>query len=107
LDTLRDQGLEHDTIVVFTTDHGEMLGSHRLISKDIFYEESVKTPMIVRQPGKILPGKVNDDALVGTIDLIQQFWIYADCQYRMVWMAKASRNTVIVKKSMISQNCLQ
>jgi arylsulfatase A-like enzyme len=70
LDTLRNQELEDDTLVMFTTDHGEMLGSHRLISKDIFYEESARTPMIVRHPGKIAPGTVNTDELVGTIDLM-------------------------------------
>ena len=70
LDALRDQGLEDDTLVVFTTDHGEMLGGHRWISKDIFYEESARTPLIVRHPYKIAPGTVNTDALVGTIDLM-------------------------------------
>ena len=39
LDTLRQTGLEEDTIVIFTTDHGEMMGSHGLISKTNFYEE--------------------------------------------------------------------
>ena len=70
LDTLHATGLEEDTIVIFTTDHGDMLGSHRLISKTTFYEESAKTMMIVRQPGNIEPGLVNDDAFIGTIDLM-------------------------------------
>jgi choline-sulfatase len=70
LDTLREAGLEEDTIVIFTTDHGDMLGSHRLISKTTFYEESAKTMMIVRQPGEIESGLVNVDAMIGTIDLM-------------------------------------
>jgi arylsulfatase A-like enzyme len=70
LDELRSQGLEDDTIVMFTTDHGEMLGSHRMIAKTHFYEESAKTMMIVRQPGKIDAGTVNDGAKVGTIDMM-------------------------------------
>jgi len=70
LDTLRKQGLEDDTIVAFTTDHGEMLGSHKLNSKTVLYEESANTMMIVRHPQKIEGGKVNNEAMVGTIDLM-------------------------------------
>jgi arylsulfatase A-like enzyme len=70
LDALRDAGLEENTIVIFTTDHGDMMGSHHLIAKTTFYEESAKTMMIVRQPGMIIPGTVNTDALIATIDLM-------------------------------------
>lgn len=70
LDALREQGLEDDTIVMFTTDHGEMLGSHRMISKTLLYEESARTMMIVRQPGRITPGTVDSGTLAGTIDIM-------------------------------------
>lgn len=70
LDALRDVGLEEDTIVVFTTDHGDMMGAHGLISKIPFYEESARTMMILRQPGAIAPGSVNRHALVGSADLM-------------------------------------
>ncbi len=70
LDALRAAGLEENTIVVFTTDHGEMMGSHGLISKTIFYEESAKTMMLVKQPGKIAPGSVDETTFVSTQDLM-------------------------------------
>lgn len=70
LDTLREQGLEENTIVVFTTDHGEMLGSHKINSKTVLYEESAKTMMIVRHPDKIAAGGVNEAAMLGTIDMM-------------------------------------
>ncbi|MEM9950171.1 MAG: sulfatase-like hydrolase/transferase [Chloroflexota bacterium] len=70
LNALQQAGLEEDTIVIFTTDHGEMLSSHRLISKINFYEESAKTMMIVKQPNVIEAGAVNQDAFIGTIDLM-------------------------------------
>ncbi|NDJ52190.1 MAG: sulfatase-like hydrolase/transferase [Chloroflexi bacterium] len=70
LDALRDAGLEENTIVIFTTDHGEMMGSHHLISKTIFYEESAKTMMLVKQPGKITPGAVDQSSLIGTQDVM-------------------------------------
>jgi arylsulfatase A-like enzyme len=51
LDRVRELGLEEDTIVVFTSDHGEMMGDHRLMSKSVTYEESVKVPLLIRVPG--------------------------------------------------------
>jgi choline-sulfatase len=70
LDALRDAGLEEDTIVVFTTDHGDMMGSHGLISKNVFYEESAKTMMLVKQPGQIAAGSVDEHTLVASHDLM-------------------------------------
>ena len=70
LDALRDAGLEDNTIVIFTTDHGDMMGSHGLIAKTVFYEESAKTMMLIKQPGKIAPGAVNSESLIGTHDLM-------------------------------------
>jgi choline-sulfatase len=51
LQTLRELGLEKDTIVLYTTDHGEMLAEHGLWQKFVFYEPSVGVPLIVRAPG--------------------------------------------------------
>jgi choline-sulfatase len=51
LATLRELDLEKDTIVVYTTDHGEMLGEHGLWQKFVFYEPSVGVPLMVRVPG--------------------------------------------------------
>lgn len=48
---LRELDLERDTIVVYTTDHGEMLGDHGLWQKSQFYEGSCGVPLIVRAPG--------------------------------------------------------
>jgi arylsulfatase A-like enzyme len=55
LDGLRDEGLEGDTIVVFMSDHGNCLGIHGQISKNVHFEESVRIPFIVRWPGRIAP----------------------------------------------------
>jgi arylsulfatase A-like enzyme len=53
---LDELGLAEDTIVVLTADHGELLGSHRCMIKDIWYEESIGVPFIVRWPGRIAAG---------------------------------------------------
>src|SRR5215472_5350119 len=51
LGALRELDLEKDTIVVYTSDHGEMLGDHGLWHKFQFYEGSCGVPLIVRAPG--------------------------------------------------------
>ncbi len=50
LKTLADLGLEDNTIVVFTSDHGDMMGSHRLLNKTVMYEEVVRVPWLMRIP---------------------------------------------------------
>jgi choline-sulfatase len=56
LKALRDLGLEDNTIVMYTTDHGEMLAEHGLWQKMVFYEPSVGVPLIFRVPGLTTPG---------------------------------------------------
>ena len=48
---LKASGLEDDTIVVFTSDHGEMLGSHGLMTKGVCFEESIRVPLSIHVPG--------------------------------------------------------
>lgn len=48
---LKDQGIYDDCLILFTSDHGEMLGSHRLFQKMCMYQESVKVPLYLRLPG--------------------------------------------------------
>ncbi|HEX7362012.1 MAG TPA: sulfatase-like hydrolase/transferase [Bryobacteraceae bacterium] len=51
LDALKELGLEDDTIVLYTSDHGGMLGVHGLWQKSVFYEPSVGVPLLFRVPG--------------------------------------------------------
>ena len=57
LSALDEQGIADDTIVVFTSDHGDMMGSHGLMGKPHWYNESFKVPFVIRYPRKIKPGK--------------------------------------------------
>ena len=52
LKTLKEEGLEDNTIVIFTSDHGFHLGEHRFWMKVSLHEESVKVPFIIKVPGK-------------------------------------------------------
>jgi len=57
LNKLDEHNLSENTLVVFVSDHGEMLGSHGMRGKFNFYEESVRVPFLIKYPGKIKPGQ--------------------------------------------------
>ncbi|MGQ9455330.1 MAG: sulfatase-like hydrolase/transferase [Armatimonadota bacterium] len=57
--TLEENNLANDTLVVFTSDHGDNLGSHHLFNKDQLYEESIRIPLIFWWPNRLKPKNVN------------------------------------------------
>jgi arylsulfatase A-like enzyme len=59
LKALDEAGLKEDTLVVFASDHGDLMGSHGLIRKGPWFDDSVKIPYLIRWPGKLKPGKRN------------------------------------------------
>lgn len=67
LDFLKEEGLEENTIVIYTADQGHFLGEHGFFSKRFMYEEAMRMPLIIRYPGHIQAGSVNED-LVANID---------------------------------------
>ena len=70
LDCLDEQGLAENTLVVFTTDHGELLGDHGLWMKGPFhYEELVRIPMLIRWPSGIPAGQ-RVRGLISQVDLV-------------------------------------
>jgi len=69
LDALDKQGLADNTLVVFTSDHGEMFGAHGRRAKNIFYEEACRIPFLLRWPGHIAPGTASD-ACLGSPDIM-------------------------------------
>jgi arylsulfatase A-like enzyme len=60
LATLKETGADENTIVVFTSDHGDMLGSHGLRRKRKPHDESARVPGIIRWPARVPQGKVVD-----------------------------------------------
>lgn len=69
LDALDEEGIARDTLVIFTSDHGDMLGDHRLFVKGaFFYDPSVRVPLILRWPG-VLPEGERVPAVVQLQDL--------------------------------------
>ena len=72
LDYLDDTGLDKNTIVVYTSDQGFYLGEHGWFDKRFIYDESFKTPLMIKWPNQINPGTTNDE-MVQNLDFAQTF----------------------------------
>jgi arylsulfatase A-like enzyme len=71
LDAIRDAGLEEETLIVFTSDHGDMDGAHRLQHKSVLYDEAARVPFIISHQGVIPEGVVNDcDLISNGLDML-------------------------------------
>ena len=68
LEALRSNGFEDNTMVVYSTDHGEQVGEHDLWWKQTFYEDSARVPAIVSWPG-VLPEGGRCDRVINQFDL--------------------------------------
>lgn len=72
MDALRGCGLEDNTIIVYTSDHGDMMGSHQLAAKSNMFEEAMRVPLLLRipwlkQPECSIPDPVSQIDLVPTL----------------------------------------
>ena len=58
---MEESGLDENTIVVYTSDQGFYLGEHGWFDKRFIYNESFKTPLMIRWPNVIEPGTTNEE----------------------------------------------
>jgi arylsulfatase A-like enzyme len=72
LSYLKETGLDKNTVVIYTSDQGFYLGEHGWFDKRWMFEESYRTPLVMRWPGVIRSGSVNKD-MVSNIDLAETF----------------------------------
>ena len=77
LDKLDEHNLTENTLVIFTSDHGEMLGAHGMREKNVFYEESAHIPLLMRFPNVITPN-TEVDGYVSLIDLFPSILDYLE-----------------------------
>ena len=68
LSYLRENGLEENTLIIYTSDQGFYLGEHGLFDKRFMYEEAMRTPLVIKYPAEIVSGSVTDK-LVQNIDI--------------------------------------
>ncbi|MEM7302618.1 MAG: sulfatase-like hydrolase/transferase [Pseudomonadota bacterium] len=76
---MENRGLMEETMIVFTSDHGDYLGDHWMGDKDFFHDAAVKVPLIVANPDPACDATrgSQNDALVEAIDLLPTFVEYA------------------------------
>jgi arylsulfatase A-like enzyme len=78
LEIIRARGEDEQTLIVFTSDHGEMNGDHGMVFKSNFLAPAVDIPLIIRPPGRAETAMVSD-ALVELIDVGATILDYAGC----------------------------
>ncbi|HLJ97043.1 MAG TPA: sulfatase [Gemmataceae bacterium] len=69
---LDDEGLAANTLVIYSSDQGFYLGEHGWFDKRWIFEESLRTPLLVRWPGVVKPGSVNQQ-MVSNLDFAETF----------------------------------
>ena len=77
MESLRQTGQEDNTLVVFTSDHGEGQGAHHRTGKMMFYEEEAAVPLIVSWKGVTPAGRIDRTHLVSTVDVLPTLCDYA------------------------------
>lgn len=78
LAALREEGLEEDTVVIFSSDHGDGMGAHQWSLKSALYEEPTRVPLIVSFEGRARSGCVDTAHLVSNgLDLLPTLCDYA------------------------------
>ncbi len=81
LDALQAEGLADDTLVIFSSDHGDVHGAHHWNQKSLLYEEAVRVPLIVRAPDMKVRGAVDERHLASIgLDLMPTVCDYADVE---------------------------
>ena len=111
LHTLQETGLADDTIVIFASDHGDQMFEHGLVDKNVFYEASVRVPLMIAYPGKTHPGRY--DELIESIDLLPTLceWAHINepyhCQGRsLAPLISGNRRAYQPKESVFCENII-
>ncbi|MFW5863917.1 MAG: sulfatase [bacterium] len=77
LEGARKGGWLENTLIIFTSDHGDGGGSHKLTGKVTCYDEAAKVPMIIVPPGGLDEGRVDQESLVSGVDIAPTIFDYA------------------------------
>lgn len=67
LEVLDYLGMSEDTVVIYTSDHGDLMGEKDTWNKTLFFESSSRVPLLIRRPGHAIPRRITD--LVGLVDI--------------------------------------
>lgn len=91
MEALKSKGLDENTIVVLTSEHGDGAAAHQWAAKLSLYEEAATVPFIIRWKGNIPSGAINRDQLVSGIDLAPTLMDYAGVANNVQFTGKSLR----------------
>lgn len=79
VEVLKEEGLYENTVIIYASDHGDLLGDHGLVFKQSFYEQSIKVPLIIHAPAIFRPKRIKDNIelmdIYNTICELGNAWI--------------------------------
>ena len=111
LDTLQQTDGAENTIVVFTSDHGDQLLEHGLTGKNVFFEASIHVPLMLHCPDRIRPGRY--DALAESVDVLPTLFELIglpepqDCQGRsLLALCDGSGRSSPAREAVFSENII-
>lgn len=99
LDALTEYGYDDNTLLIFTSDHGDGAAAHKWAAKLSLYEESTNVPFIIRYPAKIKGGEVDDKNLISLADIVPTCCDYAGITTNIGFAGKSIR-PVLENKSL-------
>ena len=92
---LKDQGIYDESFIVFTSDHGEMLGSHGLFQKMCMYQEAVRVPLSIHFPSSMGIGPCRRDRIVSHVDILPTIADLFDIPHSGVFDGESLMDTVL------------
>jgi len=104
LDELRKRGELENTIIVFSSDHDEMLGDHNRWEKSVPYQQSVSVPLVVAGPG--VHKNATSNALVSIMDLAATFLDYASIPVPKDMDSRSLRRVLENRTRSIASTCV-
>ena len=97
LDAVKRAGLDRDTLVLFTSDHGDQMGAHGLVGKGVFYEECMLVPFAISWPGTVKQGKAIRNELISGTDVLPTLCDFAGL--RMPSGPRRQEPTAVARRS--------
>jgi len=101
--TLKELGLEDNTLVVFTSDHGDCIQSHGIAHKNHPEEESCHIPLFMRLPGRLKQGQ-DVDNLISSIDLMPTILSICGLQVPRTCTGKDKSAAALVRQSLADES---
>lgn len=103
MDLVANQKTDRETILLFTSDHGDLLGSHLLYNKDRLYEEAIRVPMIFHAP-TLLDSHVVEEQIVSLVDVMPTLLSLANVEIPQSAQGQDCSSVISGQKATLEKN---